>query len=143
MNPLALAALRYQFSQHVQPFRPLAGNMVITVYGLKNCDTCRMALSWLKSKDMDVHLHDVRVDGLPRPFIKTLIDTFGVETVVNRRSTTWRQLPDGDKQKLTIKRASDLLSAHPALMKRPVFDLGDQLIIGFSADTRTELERLI
>ncbi len=117
--------------------------MMITLYGLRNCDTCRAALSWLKSKDVDVHFHDVRADGLSRPFIRTLVDTFGIDTVVNRRSTTWRQLPDSDKQKLTTKRVSDLLSAHPALMKRPVFDLGDQLIIGFSAVTRTELERLL
>ena len=116
---------------------------MITIYGLNNCDTCRKALSWLKAKDIDARLHDVRRDGLPVQLVKNLVANLGVETIVNRRSTTWRHLPDKDKQDLTAKRACDLLAAHPALMKRPVLDIDGRFVIGFSKDIRTELERLL
>ncbi len=113
----------------------------ITVYGLKNCDTCRKAMKWLASKGADARLHDVRDEGLPKGKAKSWIQTFGPETVINQRSTTWRGLSEGERSGLTPVKALALLASHPALLKRPVFDMGDAIIIGFKAPQQKKIEQ--
>lgn len=106
---------------------------MITVYGLKTCDTCRKALRWLESEGIAHRFHDVRADGLDAKALQAWIGELGWEVLVNTQSTTWRGLDDGQKTGLDAKKAAALILAHPALMKRPVFDLGHRRLVGFKA----------
>ncbi|MDH5750237.1 MAG: ArsC family reductase [Rhodospirillales bacterium] len=112
---------------------------MITVYGIKNCDTCRKALKWLKEQDIRADFHDLRADGLDRDRLENWIGELGFETLLNRRGTTWRNLAAKDKDGLDEKRAARLMLAHPTLIKRPLFDLGDCRLVGF---TQAEKDRL-
>lgn len=115
---------------------------VITVYGLKNCDTCRKALAWLSERGIEHRFHDLRDDGIHASSLNEWINQHGWEGLLNRRSTTWRQLPEAMRQNVTPVSAASLMLAHPALIKRPVIDLGGDYLIGFDADVRARLERL-
>jgi len=104
---------------------------MITVYGLKNCDTCKKALGWLKAEGIEHRFHDVRADGLDPGAVRAWADEVGHAVLVNTRGTTWRQLDVGAKTGLDDAKAAALILEHPAIMKRPVFDLGDRRLVGF------------
>ena len=112
---------------------------MITVYGIKNCDTCRKALKWLIAEGLAHRFHDVRKDGVSEDAIQGWIDAAGWETLLNKRGTTWRGLDDADKDGVNAANAAALMAAHPALIKRPVFETGGQVVIGFKDKQRQEL----
>lgn len=112
---------------------------MITVTGIKSCDTCRKALSWLGQQGLDHHFHDLRADGLDSKRLKSWVDALGWETVLNRRSTTWRQLPDADKTDVDAAKALSLMAANPTLVKRPVFEVGGAVHIGFTDTVKKAL----
>lgn len=97
------------------------------LYGLKNCDTCRKALKHLENAEFV----DVRDPGVPRDLLMTALQQFG-EKVINTRSTTWRGLTEDQRAAPPL----DLLTAHPALMKRPLIVDGDTLYLGWSKDVQ-------
>ena len=74
---------------------------MITVYGIKNCDTCRKALKWLDAENIEHEFHDFRADGLGEKTLSAWIKGVGWETLLNRRGTTWRKLPEVDRDTLT------------------------------------------
>ena len=102
---------------------------MITMYGIKNCDTCRKALKWMQAEGIEHRLHDLRADGL---------DT-EVVTVLNMRGTTWRNLPDADKEERDEKKASALMLTNPTLIKRPVFDLDEKIVVGFKVPEQQQI----
>ncbi len=104
---------------------------MVTLYGIANCDTIRKARKWLAAHDVEHRFHDFRKDGLERDRLAGWIDTVGWEMLLNKRSTTWRRLDDADKQEIDAARAIELLLAHPALIKRPVLEAGNRLLVGF------------
>ena len=104
---------------------------MLTIWGLKTCDTCKKALKWLADEDIAHQVKDVRADGVPAAELARWIDAVGWETLVNKSSTTWRGLPDADKDGLDAAKAKALLAAHPTLIKRPVFLSGDNVVVGF------------
>ena len=105
---------------------------VLTVYGLKNCDTCRKALKWLEAEGIAHKFRDVRADGVTSADMKRFAKSAGWEALLNKASTTWRGLPDKDKADIDEGRAIALMSEHPALIKRPVFDFGKgDIVVGF------------
>ena len=112
---------------------------MITVYGLKNCDTCRKALKWLEAEGVVHRFHDVRKDGIEETAIKRWIAACGRETVLNRRGTTWRGLDENAKEDVNETTAVALMAAHPALIKRPVFEWGGRVVVGFKDEQRREL----
>lgn len=112
---------------------------MIKVYGLKNCDTCRKALAWLAQADIAHQFIDVRADGLPPKDLKRFADAVGIDVLLNKASTTWRALDEGEKTDLSKPALLKLIAAHPALMKRPVFDCGDKIVVGFRATQQAEL----
>lgn len=105
---------------------------MITVYGIKNCDTCRKARAWLDGENIEHRFHDVRADGLDRKTLDRWVAALGWETLLNRRGTTWRQLPEAEREGLAPDGAAALMLAHPTLIKRPVFDLNGSFLVGFS-----------
>jgi arsenate reductase len=104
---------------------------MITVYGIKNCDTCRKALKWLAAEGIDHRFHDFRTDGLDRATLDRWTRTLNWEQLLNRRGTTWRNLPDDAKDSIDAAAAMTLMEANPTLIKRPVFDLGNEYAVGF------------
>ena len=116
---------------------------MLRVYGLKNCDSCRKALKWLAAENIAHEFVDVRADGVSADQLKNWIENIGVEKLVNKSSTSWRQLDEADKQDLSPKAVLALLQAHITLVKRPVFDNGKGFVaVGFKADTQSALKGL-
>jgi Spx/MgsR family transcriptional regulator len=103
----------------------------VTLYGLASCDTTRAARKWLDAHGVAYAFHDVRADGLTKGLVEGWVKQLGWEKVLNKASTTWRELPEADKAGVDQKRAVDLLLAHPTLVKRPVLDCGGQVSLGF------------
>ncbi len=112
------------------------------VYTLKNCDTCKKALKWLDTQGISFENHDVRADGVDPAWLGPVVEALGWEVAVNRRSTTWRGLPDADKQDLDTAKATALLVVNPTLLKRPVFVSGDTVLCGFDAKTQAALNTI-
>ena len=104
---------------------------MLTVWGLKSCDTCKKALKWLTEEGIAFESKDVRADSVPADELTRWVDAAGWEVLVNKSSTTWRGLSDGEKDGLDAATAKGLLAEHPTLIKRPVFLKGDQVIVGF------------
>ena len=113
--------------------------MTLTLYGLKNCDTCRKALRFLKEEGVDHVFADVRADGVSREQIAGWAEQIGWEVLLNRRGTTWRGLDEADKAEVDEAKAVGLMAAHPALIKRPVIEHGGKVHVGFSDEIKNLL----
>lgn len=111
-----------------------------TLYGIKNCDTVKKARLWLAQQSIAYRFHDYRVDGVDRFLLQRFETALGWETLLNRRSTSWRQLASEEQIGLTRDKALHLMQVNPALIKRPILQYGEKFIIGFNPDVyRTEL----
>jgi len=117
--------------------------MAITIYGIPNCDTMKKARTWLDEHGVAYDFHDYKKAGIDRERLEAWSKKVGWETLLNRAGTTFRKLPDNDKQGLTEKKAIALMQAQPSLIKRPVLDLGrGKLLVGFKPEAYAEaLER--
>lgn len=104
---------------------------MITLYGIKNCDTVKKARAWLEHNNVDYHFHDFRADGLDEPLVKKWIAEIGLETLVNKRSTTWKELNDSIKDNFNADTAVAVIVENPTLIKRPLLDTGTQGYVGF------------
>lgn len=114
--------------------------MTLTIYGIKNCDTCRKALKWLEAEGVAHDYHDLRADGLTADAVAKWSDAVGWEVLLNRRGTTWRKLPEADKAGVDATSAAALMVENPTLIKRPVFDTGRDILVGFAAETQAALK---
>ena len=108
--------------------------MTYTLYGIKNCDSVKKARQWLIEHHIDYQFHDFRVDGLTTAQLKDFAARADWTTLFNRSSTSWRQLSSEQQSNLTAESAIALMLNTPTLIKRPVLDTGEQLIIGFKAE---------
>jgi len=104
---------------------------MLTLYGIKNCDTVKKARRWLEDHGVEYQFHDFRQDGLDKKQLSGWLEQLGCEAIVNKRSTTWRNLSDKDKAISTNQQASKLLLANPTLIKRPVVEKNKTLLVGF------------
>jgi arsenate reductase len=105
--------------------------MAITIYGIKNCDTMKKACAWLAAHGVAAAFHDYKTAGIDRARLEAWAKTAGWETLLNRAGTTFRKLPEKDKEGLDGKKAIALMLAQPSMIKRPVLDGGGKLIVGF------------
>ena len=110
------------------------------VYHLKTCETCRKTLKWLLEEGIAHDPHEVREDGLQTPQVEHIVRSLGWENAVNKRSTTWRNLSNGDKDGLDAEKAVELIVANPTLMKRPVFVTEQEVMAGFSQPVKDWLQ---
>lgn len=115
---------------------------MLTFVGLKSCDTCRKAKKWLEAEGIAYQAVDVRADGLARADVEKWLEAVGWEVLVNKRGTTWRTLDDAIKQTMDAAKAVDVILDNPAVMKRPVFVKGDQIIVGFKAEQQEAVKVL-
>ena len=109
--------------------------MPITIYGIKNCETMKKARAWLDKHGIDYSFHDYKTVGIKRERLERWCKKAGWETLLNRAGTTFRKLPDKDKDGLDAKSAMALMLTQPSMIKRPVLDLGGgKLIVGFAPE---------
>ncbi len=107
--------------------------MTITIHGIKNCDTMKKARAWLEAEGIAHDFHDYKTAGITPALLQAWVQKAGWEALLNRAGTTFRKLPDDQKQGLDEAHAVALMLAQPSMIKRPVLTHGDALIIGFDA----------
>ncbi len=105
--------------------------MTITIHGIKNCDTMKKARAWLEEAGLAHDFHDYKTAGITPAKLQAWVRQAGWEALLNRAGTTFRKLPEDQKQGLDEARAVALMLAQPSMIKRPVLTHGDRLIIGF------------
>ncbi len=105
--------------------------MTITIYGIKNCDTMKKARAWLDAHGIDYAFHDYKSAGIDKDRLSRWSKDADWETLLNTAGTTFRKLPEADKANLTEKKALALMLSQPSMIKRPVLDLGRNLVVGF------------
>jgi arsenate reductase len=105
-----------------------------TIYGIRNCDTMKKARAWLDEHRVAHAFHDYKAEGIARAKLDEWIARVGWEALLNRSGTTFRKLPDVDKEDITQKKAVALMLAQPSLIKRPVLESGKEMIVGFKPE---------
>ncbi|MGE0739760.1 MAG: ArsC family reductase [Hyphomonadaceae bacterium] len=112
----------------------MAKSKQITIYGIKACDTMKKARAWLDAHDVAYTFHDYKSEGIDKASLERWAGEVGWERLLNRAGTTFRKLPDADKENVTEKKAIALMLAQPSMIKRPVLDVGGALTVGFKPD---------
>ena len=112
--------------------------MPTTIYGIKNCDTMKKARAWLDAHGVTYEFHDYKVAGVERDKLKQWSSQLGWETLLNRAGTTFKKLPDADKEGLNEKKAVALMCAQPSMIKRPVLEVGGKILVGFKPEAYAE-----
>jgi arsenate reductase len=106
----------------------------VTIYGIKNCDTMKKARAWLDDRGVAYEFHDYKTAGIERGRLEAWAREAGWETLLNRAGTTFRKLPEKDREGLTEKKAIALMASQPSMIKRPVLDAGGRLLVGFKPE---------
>lgn len=112
---------------------------MITVYGIKNCDSVKKACSWLKKNNIEYQFHDFRKDGLTQSKVKQWANLVDWEILLNRRGTTWRKLSNKERASINKTKAIKFMVEQPTLIKRPVVEHKREVIVGFSPDNYKQL----
>lgn len=107
--------------------------MSLDLYGIPGCDTVKRARAWLEAQGIEYTFHDYKKEGADPAKLERWVAEKGWEIVLNRRGTTFRQLPEADKADLDAAKAVRLMEAHPSAINRPVVELPGGLLVGFDA----------
>jgi arsenate reductase len=113
---------------------PTGGPMAVTLHGIRNCDTVKKARAWLDARGIEHRFHDYKTAGVDEARLRAWAARLGWDALINRSGTTFRNLPEAEKQPLDEERAIRLMLSHPSLIRRPVAEAGDRLLVGFRAD---------
>jgi arsenate reductase len=104
------------------------------IYGIKNCDTMKKARAWLDERGVEYVFHDYKSEGIERAKLERWSKEAGWETLLNRAGTTFRKLPEKEREGLNEKKAISLMLAQPSIIKRPVLETGGKLLVGFKPE---------
>ena len=104
---------------------------MLTLYGIKNCDTVKKARQWLEAQGIEYRFHDFRKDGLDLGRLERWEAELGWEALLNKRGTSWRRLEESQRESIDRAKALGLMLAQPSLIKRPVLEIGTKTLIGF------------
>ncbi|MBZ8134302.1 ArsC family reductase [Afifella sp. IM 167] len=105
--------------------------MSVTIYGIRNCDTMKKARAWLEENGVDYAFHDYKSAGIERDKLRGWAGKVGWEKLINRAGTTFRKLPEADKEGLDEAKAIGLMLENPSMIRRPVLEKGGELLVGF------------
>ncbi len=112
---------------------------MITMFGIKNCDTIKKARKWLEAEGIEYQFHDYKKDGLSPDVLNNWVNDLGWEALVNKRGTTWRKLPDDVKESIDQASAIEIMLENTSIIKRPLLiDGADNKLLGFKADDYQE-----
>jgi len=113
---------------------------MITIFGIKNCDTVKKALKWLDREGVAHNFHDFRRDGLDGALVDSFIKGVPLDKLINTRGTTWRKLPESDREDMNAAKAKTLMLAHDAIIKRPLWRFEDgSMMVGFGKTEQGEI----
>ena len=107
---------------------------MVTLYGIRNCDTVRKARAWLQAEGIEYNFHDFRADGLSSGSVSAWLEELGWETLVNKRSSSWKALDGQLRKSMNETRALTAILDQPTLIKRPLLDTGKQRFCGFTPE---------
>jgi arsenate reductase (glutaredoxin) len=115
---------------------------MVTIYGIKNCDTMKKARAWLDTRGVAYAFHDYAKAGVTKALLARWAAEVGWERLCNRAGTTFKKLPEAERRDLTEAKALDLMVAKPSMIKRPVLTIADGgrecILVGFSPDAYAE-----
>jgi arsenate reductase (glutaredoxin) len=106
----------------------------VIIYGIKNCDTMKKARAWLDKRGVDYVFHDYKAEGIERAKLEHWMKQVSWETLLNRAGTTFRKLPEKEREGITEKKAIALMLAQPSMIKRPVLEANGKLLVGFKPE---------
>ena len=112
----------------------MAKSKSVTIYGIKSCDTMKKARTWLDDHGVAYVFHDYKAEGIDKASLERWAKEVGWEVLLNRAGTTFRKLPDAQREGLTEKKAIALMLEQPSMIKRPVLDVGGKLLVGFKPE---------
>ena len=105
---------------------------MLTIYGIKSCDTCRKARKFLDEHNIEHDFHDLRENGLDIQMLERWAQRMGWERLLNKQSLTWRKIPEVDRNDMTRDKAFAAIIDNPTLIKRPVLETDKFIAVGFS-----------
>ncbi|MAZ65755.1 MAG: ArsC family reductase [Kangiellaceae bacterium] len=105
------------------------------LYGITNCDTVKKARKWLSDHQLDYNFHDLKSEGVSTEQLAQWACEFGWESLLNKRGTTWRKIPDEEKEIQSQEDAILLMKRYPSLIKRPVLLHSNDFYLGFKAES--------
>lgn len=111
---------------------------MLTVYGIKSCDTCRNARKFLSAKNIEHKFHDLRDDGMSIQMLERWVKRIGWERLLNKKSLTWRKIPEVDRNEMSHDKALAVMIENPTVIKRPVLEDENFIAVGFSEKRFTE-----
>ncbi len=104
---------------------------MLILYGIANCDTIRKTRAWLEKRAIAYQFHDYRIQGSQESLIRKFVEQFNYSDLINTRGSTWRSLPENQRNMLDFDSAVSLMSKYPALIKRPLLKSGDAWLLGY------------
>lgn len=104
------------------------------MYGIPNCDTVRKAQKYLEANEITFEFHNFKKQGLELNTILKWLESQPIEVLVNKRSTSWKQLTEAQKENLMSKKDLTPLTEMPTLIKRPVLETDSKLLVGFKPE---------
>jgi len=110
-----------------------------TIYGIKNCDTMKKAFVWLDGADVTYTFHDYKKQGVDELILNQAINEHGWESVINKRGTTWRNLPDNVQDAMCDAKAVTIATENPSIIKRPLLVYNEKTYLGFKADAYADI----
>jgi arsenate reductase len=109
------------------------------LYGIRSCDSCQLATRWLEEQGIEYEFVDVRADGIDESILERWQKILGWESLLNKRSITWRKIPPFDREELNATKARELILNYPTVLKRPLLDTDIKVLIGFDKYAYEEL----
>ncbi|MBL0181113.1 MAG: Spx/MgsR family RNA polymerase-binding regulatory protein [Chitinophagaceae bacterium] len=107
----------------------------VTIYGIPNCDTTKKAMVWLNKNKIPFSFHDYKQQGIGEKKLNEWCTTKGWENIFNKRSTTWRELPEAEQKKITGQSSAvKAMGKHNSIIKRPIIEKGNDLVVGFNKE---------
>ena len=107
---------------------------MVTLFGINNCDTTKKTKKWLDDQRAEFQFHDYKKLGCPPELAEIFLVQFELKNVINTRGTTWRKLPEEQKNGLDRGNAVVLMEERPSIIKRPILDIDGQWVIGFDTE---------
>lgn len=107
---------------------------MFVMYGIKNCDTIKKARKWLEENNIVYEFFDYKKEGVSAELADTFVKDLGWESLINKRGTTWRNLPEEIKKNVDETIAKQLMIENPSIIKRPLLDTGTKKVLGFKAE---------
>jgi arsenate reductase len=104
----------------------------VKIFGIKNCDTMKKAIKWLKAHNVDFHFHDYKKESIDKETLRTWLEEVEWEQLINRRGTSWRKLTEQEKSDVDNEKAIELILTNTSLIKRPALLINDSLTLGFN-----------